>query len=400
MMLPNGDRVAMNTSRRSLLKMAAALLVDQWTGLRARALSLDSNRSLLEDGPKVIVLTCGGIRWNETFQESGLANIPNLYRELLPQSTFYPAIRNEGATSHFNTTSSIVTGNWQRVDDWGKTPPQSPTIFEYMRKSLKLPQKSIWFISSNKALTKQMGASSVSGYGIPYGANVLFPKQLIIDAVARAAAQGHAAHSSDRALMRPELEAMLSADNYEGLGWSVSGESSTLDDSTRASVLQAIEDLARTSAPVTGDEFTFLVSVEIMRRFAPPLLAMSFSDVEVAHFGSYSLHVAGIRTLDRLVHELWSEVQANPSYRGRTTLFVMPEFGRDLDGSNTNGFFNHRLDNDSTRLTWMMSLGAGARPGVVVERPVQHIDICPTIGNLFGLKLLDMAGKALPEIRL
>jgi hypothetical protein len=309
-------------------------------------------------------------------------------------------VRNAGVTSHYNTTSSILTGNWQRVDDWGKTPPQSPTFFEYARKQRMMAQDEAWVISSNKALTSQIRASSVRDYGQPYGANVLFPKQLLINAVVNAAARGRAEHSADRAAMQPELAAMLEASNYEGLGWSVEGEASTLSDNVHLSVVHAIEELVRTNDPATGDEFTFLVATEIMRRFAPSFLVISFSDVEVAHFGSYSLHLAGIRTLDRLVHELWGEVQTNPHYRGKTTLFVLPEFGRDLDGSVTNGFFNHRLDNDSTRLTWMMCLGAGAKPGQVVERPVQHVDLCPTIASLYGLKTLSTQGSTLPEIRL
>jgi hypothetical protein len=309
-------------------------------------------------------------------------------------------VRNAGVTSHFNTTSSILTGDWQRVDDWGKIPPQSPTIFEHLRRELRLPRESAWLISSNKALTKQIGASAVSGYGPRYGANVVFPKQLIINAVMRAASQGRAGSSAERGSMAPELEAMLNADSYEGLGWSVAGDSGSLDDASRDSVLHAIDDLVRTSAPATGDEFTFLVSMEVMRRFAPPLMVVTFSDGEVAHFGSYSLHLFGIRTFDRLVSEFWDAIQKNPEYRGRTTLFVLPEFGRDSDGSTTNGFFNHRQDHDSTRQTWMMCLGAGAKPRQVVPRPIQHIDLCPTIASLFGVQLDSTTGKALTEIRL
>jgi hypothetical protein len=86
-----------------------------------------------------------------------------------------------------------------------------------------------------------------------------------------------------------------------------------------------------TSAPVTGDEFTFLVTSEVMRRLAPSLLAISFSDMEVAQFGSYSPHLGGIRTLDHLIYELWNHVQLLPAYKDKTTLFVLPEFGRDRD---------------------------------------------------------------------
>jgi hypothetical protein len=104
--------------------------------------------------------------------------------------------------------------------------------------------------------------------------------------------------------------------------------------------------------------------------------------------------------VDRLVSELWNEIQINPRYKGRTTLLVLPEFGRDADGSNTNGFFNHRQDGETTRNAWMLCLGAAARRAGVIERPVRQIDLCPTIAGLFGVRTSETAGEALPEIRL
>lgn len=389
----------MDASRRNILKAAAILLVDQWSDWRMRAFAGQSSGASGDDERKVIIVSCGGIRRAESFFETGLVNIPHLYGDLLPQSVFYPYIRNDGATSHYNTISSMLTGTWQRLDDWGKTAPTSPTIFEYLRKRLGLSQENTWFVSSNKALTSRIGASSAGGFGPRYGANVVFPKQLLINAVIHAAAQGHAEHTSNKQSFQPELEAILrQADNYEGLGWSVSGEESFLDIRMEHTMQKAIDDMVRANVPISGDEFTMLVSEEVMRRFAPSLLVITFSDVEVAHFGSYSMHLGGIRTMDRLVYELWNLVKSNPDYNGRTTLFVLPEFGRDFDGSTTNGFFNHRAINDSTSLTWLMCLGEAARSTGVIERPVRHIDLCPTIAGLFGIKDMDLLGKPLPGL--
>jgi hypothetical protein len=382
----------MDASRRNLMKAAALLLVDQWASSHRRAFA---SKPAENTGRKVIVVTCGGIRRDDTFSESGSQNIPHIYKELIPQSLFYPIVRNAGVTSHYNTISSILTGNWQRLDDWGKTPPASPTLFEHLRKRIGIAQDQTWLISSNKALTSRIGASSARDFGPAYGANVVFPKQLLINAVIHAAAQGHAVHSTDRTTVQPEIEALLNADNYDGLGWRVFGDSSSLDALTLGTIQQAIEDLVRTNAPVTGDEFTFLVSAEVMRRFAPSLLVITFSDMEVAHFGSYSLYLSGIRTVDRLINEVWNQVQTVPTYKGNTTLMVLPEFGRDLDGSTTNGFFNHRQNNDSTRLTWMMCLGDAVRKAQVIEQPTDQTDICPTVAQLFGIKNLDLPGRPL-----
>src|ERR1035437_590460 len=192
----------MDAFRRNLLKSAAFLLVDQWAS---------SHRRVFADEPlenarrKVIVVTCGGIRRADIFSESGIQNIPHIYQEMLPQSIFYPFVQNAGVTSHYNTISSILTGNWQRLDDWGKTPPASPTLFEFVRKRIGLSQDQGWLISSNKALTSKIGASSVRDFGPNYGANVVFPKQLLINAVSRQNSIGLCFHSLPASMSRAVL---------------------------------------------------------------------------------------------------------------------------------------------------------------------------------------------------
>jgi hypothetical protein len=109
--------------------------------------------------------------------------------------------------------------------------------------------------------------------------------------------------------------------------------------------------------------------------------------------------MAGIRTADRLAYQLWQEVEANPEYKGKTTMAILPEFGRDPDGSSTNGFFNHRANTDSTRDTWMMVLGAGIDKPQIIERPIHHIDLCPTLAGLLGCPRMVEQGRAIAEIR-
>lgn len=383
-------------TRRDLMKSAAALVVEQWASAHCPVFGQDQ----IDSGRKVILVTCGGMRRQDTFAEDGLDNIPHLKADLLQKAVFYPWVRNSGVTSHYNTISSILTGNWQRLDDWGKSRPASPTLFEYLRKRKRLKPEEAWLVSSNKALTSQIGASAVREFGPALGANVVFPKQLLINAVVHAAASGRAVKGTDRSAVQPELIAMLNRENYDGLGWSISGDASSLDTPTLGVLQQAIEDLIRTNAAVTGDEFTFLVSAEVMRRFAPSFLTITFSDMEVAHFGSYSLHLGGIRTVDRLVFELWELIQELPLYRQKTTLFVLPEFGRDLDGSTTNGFFNHRQNSESTRVTWMLCMGDSIRKPETIEQPIEQTDICPTIAGLFGIGGLNLPGRPLPGVLL
>jgi hypothetical protein len=385
-----------DTSKRAFLR-AAGLLVGGLVMPQVRAAK--GPQAAAGSGQKVVVVIFGGVRRAETFSPDGLENIPHLSQDLLPQALFYPSIRNEGVTAHFNAISSILTGNWQRVDDWGKLAPTTPTVFEHFRKRLRVPQSETWVVASNKALTSMIGASSASDFGPEYGANVVFPKQLMITAVAEALRQGRTANLADRAKVEAELESTLEGSNYEGLGWTVFDAAERLDPRARDTIKEAVANFVHSGGPTSGDELTFLVSREVMRKFAPRLLVVIFSDVEAAHFGSYAFHVAGIRTGDRLAFQMWQEVQTNPEYRGKTTLLILPEFGRDPDGSSTNGFFNHRANEESTRLTWMMALGAGVGKPQVIERTVRHVDLCPTLAGLLGCPPMEALGAPLGELK-
>lgn len=384
-------------SKREFLRASAALLVG--LNLPQTRFAGGGQHGVGGSGQRVVLVIFGGVRRAETFSAEGLENIPHLSQDLLPQSLFYPNTRNDGVTAHFNAISSILTGNWQRVDDWGKLAPTTPTVFEHFRKQLGAAQSDTWVVASNKALTNLIGASSASEYGPVYGANVVFPKQLMVAAVANALRAGRHGNLADRAKIEAEFESMLEAGNYEGLGWSVFDAADRLDPRVRETIQDAITTFVRTGGPTSGDELTFLVSREVMRKFSPRLLVVIFSDVEVAHFGSYALHVAGIRTGDRLAYQLWQEIQANSEYQGKTTMVILPEFGRDPDGSTTNGFFNHRADTESTRSTWMMALGAGVAKPEIVERPIRHVDLCTTLAGVLGCPPMESQGARLVELR-
>ena len=383
-------------SKRTFLRGAGMLMAGL---LLPTARAGQGPRVQAGSGHKIVVVIVGGVRRDETFSPQGMVNIPHLSADLLPRSLFYLHARNEGVTAHFNAISSILTGNWQRVDDWGKLAPTTPTLFEQFRKGLGVDRSDTWVVASNKALTSLIGASSDSNYGPAYGANVVFPKQLMLMAVVDALRNGRTANMADRSKVEAELESAMEGSNYEGLGWNVFDASDRLDPRVRGSIETAIASFVRGGGPTSGDELTFFMSREGMRKFAPQVLVVAFSDVEAAHFGSFALHVSGIRTADRLAYQLWQEVETNPDYRGKTTMVILPEFGRDPDGSSTNGFFNHRANMDSTRDTWMMALGAAVDKPQIVERPIHHIDLCPTLADLLGCPPLDSQGRAIGEIR-
>jgi hypothetical protein len=342
-----------------------------------------------EAARKVIVVTFGGgVRYNETFSAEGQRNIPRL-ASLKGQGLFYRDCRNLGVLSHFNSTASILTGQWQRVDDFGMQPPASATVFEAYRQQRQAGPMDAWAICTNKSF-------SAIGAAAGLGANVVLPKQLLLEAVKDVIKRGSGLGVADRENVHRQLQTILQ-EGYEGVGWTVFKGGKQLDAKVRETLTQAlVEYIHGPEAPASGDELTFFMAREVMREFAPRVLLVNFWDMDVAHWGAYSLYLQAVTRTDRLTGMLWDEVEANPSYKGKTTLLVLPELGRDGDINAANGFLNHRSGDASCRNMWLLALGAGVSRGEV-ERPVAHIDVAATTAALLGVKM-EISGKALREI--
>jgi hypothetical protein len=376
-----GEGAANAFDRRTLFRLAFLAAMEK---LPVRAAAAPERPSR-----KAVLVTIAGVRRKETFSSAGLSNIPHLHGELMPQALFYENCVNEGVTSHFNTISSILTGVWQHVDDWGRDLPRNPTLINYLRSQLRLEPAQTFVVSSNKALTANIGA----------GGNVILTKQLLIEAVERIVLGLSQRPRLERELLLEELTEIMQQD-YERIGWEVPSPAATMEPRLKQTFLTALADFMKGPENASsGDELTFMVSAEVLRRVEPELLVINFSDVEVAHFGIYSAHLAGIRRTDALTFRLWNLLQSLPAYAGRTTLVIVPEFGRDPDGSTTNGFFNHRTNTEENRVTWMMVLGPPAAKPAYVEKPVRHIDVAPSLGAFLGVECAQSTGELLPEFR-
>ena len=348
------------------------------------------------DSRKVIIVTFGGgVRYSETFAPEGLHNIPRLV-ELRPQGYFFKNCINAGVLSHFNSTASIVTGNWQRVDDFGFQPPAGPTLFEQYRKRAGAGPLDAWVIATNKSFAT-MGWGSEASLGQPFGANVVLPKQLLLEAVEEVVRKKSDQGVAKRENVLHQLEGILN-EGYEGVGWTIFKAGRQLERHIRETLLRGLlEYINGPEAPSSGDELTFFITREIMREFAPHLMLVNFWDMDVAHWGSYSLYLQAITKTDRLTGMLWDEVQSNPQYKDKTTVLILPELGRDGDMNAANGFLNHRSGDPSCRNTWLLALGASVPRGET-ERPVHHIDVTATAAEMLGFQTSELAGKPMREI--
>jgi hypothetical protein len=332
---------------------------------------------------KIIVITFGGgARDQETFAPEGQENIPNMLRELAPQSSFFTQVVNQGILGHYVATASLATGVYETLNNFSAVPPQHPTVFEYFRKDLHRPLSDAWVVAPSNGFNR-IGESDYRSFGSGMGARVVLPKHLLT------AAGSGADHEH---LLRDNYETPLYTPQLAGGEF----ELQQLEMILKLSVDDFKAHARTLSSP---DELSMYIARRLMRQESPSLLWITMHDIDIAHAGAYSLYIDAIRRTDHLCAELWKAAQSEPEYAGNTTLFILPDFGRDADeDAGGNGFQHHRTGDAASRTTWMMALGAGVRQGVVYDRPMQSIDLVPTLGAMMGFSASLSQGKLIKEL--
>ena len=335
---------------------------------------------------KMIVITFGGgARDQETFAPEGQANIPHMLRELAPQSTFFTHVMNGGILGHYVATASLATGVYETLNNFSAVPPSHPTVFEYFRKDLGRPLSNTWVVAPSNGFNR-IGESDARGYGPGTGAQVLLPKYLL-----KAASSVHPGGDLTH-LLRDNYETPLYTPPLGG----GAVELAQLDGILKLSLSDFMAHARTVSSP---DELSVYIARQLMRKQSPGLLWLTMHDIDIAHSGAYSLYVEAIQRTDRLCAELWQAVQHDPEYAGNTTMFILPDFGRDGDfEAGGNGFQHHRTGDIASRTTWMMVLGAGVREGIVYDRPIESIDLVPTLGAMMGFSAKSSQGRPIAEL--
>ncbi|HEX6802457.1 MAG TPA: hypothetical protein VF133_02170 [Terriglobales bacterium] len=367
-------------TRREFLRHAAGVTLGS-TLLRSPLV----RAAALQKRKKVVVITFGGgARDQETFAPEGQGNVPNMLRDLIPRATFFTQVVNRGILGHYVATASLATGAYETINNFAALPPENPTVFEYYRKELKRPSSDAWVVAPSNGFN-HIGESSYRSFGPGLGARVILPKHLLTAAMGG----GHADY------------AHLLRDNYETPYFTpeLSGGDVELEQLENLLKLSVDNFKAHARTLSSPDELSVFIAKQLMRQVAPSLLWITMHDIDIAHAGTYSLYLEGIRRTDRLCSEMWKTIESEPEYAGKTTLLVLPDFGRDADTDAAgNGFQHHRTGDALSRTTWLIAMGPGIRESVVYDRAVDSLDLVPTIGSMMGFSASLAKGRPITEI--
>lgn len=378
-------------SRREFLRAAAG------TAAGIPLFGLASVRTLAapRERKAVVVTFGGGTRDDETFAPEGQENIPHLLTELVPRATFFTQVVNRGILGHYVANASIVTGVYETVNNFASLPPDHPTVFEYFRKDLKRSATDAWVIAPSNGFSR-IGESAHGSYGSGQGAGVILPKRLL--------AASLAGNTTDfEHLLRDNYETpILTPELVPSVRGNDMGQQLTeshmrqLNQTLKLSVDDFVAHARSVSSP---DELSVYIARRLMEGLAPSLLWITLHDIDIAHTGTYSLYIDGIRRCDRLCSEIWKAIESKPEYSGKTTLFILPDFGRDSDNDpGGNGFQHHRTGDPLSRTTWMLVMGPDVRENVTVDRPVESIDLVPTLALILGFSPRFAQGRPLTEV--
>lgn len=170
-----------------------------------------------------------------------------------------------------------------------------------------------------------------------------------------------------------------------------------------ATTPQALETLNRWSSSLPrywpGNAFDVVTcegALEYLRARKPRVLYIGLGETdEWAHAGKYGLYLESAQKADAFLKRLWTEVESNPDYAGKTALIITSDHGR---GSGKE-WTSHKHTIEGCNRIWIACMGAGIKAEGL--RKVEHAtqsQVAATLAALLGedyKKEMPQAGEAL-----
>lgn len=371
----------------------------------------------------VFCLFAGGIRNIESVHQEEGNLMPAILRgtdstnpglQALPASPWPNPLQNEGTlfkemryaqgpTGHFNGHTVALTGTYTDTGLNLRINPQAPTIFEYYLKhnSPAVTAKNAWWVSNALGPYPALNYSRDPSYGPLYGANHLTPQSLLSSASAFGQPKQFQFHEEEKIR---EMRDFLNRNFDKEASTEGKGNINTPEDSQEIAAFFAELVQKRSSgaydmplglAPNLAnlDIVTMMFAEEVLQKFAPELLVVNMTDVDVCH-ANFSQYCNNLRKADYAVAHLWNTIQNIPEMANDTVLILVPEHGRNFEANSVMDIYgrpglDHTGDNTSREIFSLMLGPAGIiHQNKVVGSPGdpigESIDLVPTIANLLG----------------
>ena len=129
----------------------------------------------------------------------------------------------------------------------------------------------------------------------------------------------------------------------------------------------------------------------------PRLVYLYLAGVDGAgHSGSWAQYTSAIAVADGIVGDLWTWLEADTFYAGRTDVFVTNDHGRHDDAHG--GFQGHGDGCPGCRTIMLLALGPDFAAGRACAGPRSLTDLAPTVGEVLGFTMPWATGSAMTDL--
>jgi hypothetical protein len=151
-------------------------------------------------------------------------------------------------------------------------------------------------------------------------------------------------------------------------------------------VVNRLQSLAQTPWDAARhDAYTFLLAMTHLKAFRPRVMYIAFDETDDwAHDGRYDRVLDSLHEIDGYLQELWTAVQQDERYRGRTAMVITADHGR---GNTPQDWRNHGSKIAGAEQIWMAFAGPDwSRRGEWHDTPpVYQNQIAATITQALGV---------------
>lgn len=334
----------------------------------------------------VFIAFAGGVRTREMYGTPG--NIPNL-KAMADDGVVYTRARTANL-GHFGATMSIFTGISEARGIRENARGTDPTVFEYLRKDLVMPQSDIWVTTAGGAQQTNYSHSLHPDYGPKYGATTMdgdgiFNKEFqdVLQA-----------YGLPKKMQEGEVQALQEL--RDSLGGANPSEQEAMARIESYILEELTSGTSNISGANAGDAKALRLARNLLSIFKPKVVGVVLQNADVAH-GSFNGYSEVIRRNDAAIGEMWQAVQADPELADSTAFIVLPEFGRDADLNARRGL-DHGDGSEDLRYVNITCWGPDFKSGKVIKDDVRTIDATATACELFGATAKYSRGTKLPGL--
>jgi hypothetical protein len=331
---------------------------------------------------------------------TGSSPIPKLLSQTLQnQGLLFPEVTAQNG-GHYGGMTSLLTGNRSTAQGL-KVRPNTPTIFEYLRRHRGFKASDIWFVGSGIGNSfPLLNSSGHPEYGTQFGANFVAPSVTFGPEGNQVLRNAKIYHPQEELEPIQRMRAFLN-NTFRIKNGEVDGIRN--DEVEKKFIKEFIRQMFQkrssgtlASPPIrdNGDLQSVSYAAEVMKYFKPKITVVNLGAVDGCH-SNFSGYLRSLHRADHAVGWLWDYIQNQiPEMAGKTILLTTPECGRNLNPNpiqDENDWFayDHSGDPNTQRIFSMMA-GPNVPSNMVVGSEANPMgratDNVLTIAEIFGIK--------------